>query len=102
MDHRQHGAEGIAAARPGNRVRGAEAVLSARGRRRGDHRQGVTRAKVFWNESLAGDPAGLFSLAIESEAKRRLADEYDAAQERGEVAKRADGPAMRDHVPNKN
>jgi hypothetical protein len=28
--------------------------------------------------------------AIEAGAKRRLADEYDAAQERGEVATRAD------------
>jgi hypothetical protein len=27
------------------------------------------------------------ALLIESEAKRRLADEYDAAQERGEIAK---------------
>lgn len=30
------------------------------------------------------------ALLIESEAKRRLADEYDAAQERGEVATKAD------------
>jgi hypothetical protein len=29
---------------------------------------------------------------IEAAAKRRLADEYDAAQERGEVASGRDGP----------
>ena len=39
---------------------------------------------------------------IEATAKRRIADEYDAAQERGEVAKRADGPSVRDHVPGEN
>ena len=32
------------------------------------------------------------ALAIESEAKHRLADEYDAAQERGELATQHDGP----------
>lgn len=42
------------------------------------------------------------ALEIEAGAKRRLADEYDAAQERGEIAKRADGPAIRDHVPEQN
>jgi hypothetical protein len=31
-------------------------------------------------------PAGPDALMIESAAKHRLADEYDAAQERGEVA----------------
>lgn len=35
-------------------------------------------------------------------AQRRLADEYDGAQARGEVATRADGTAIRDHVPGKN
>ena len=38
------------------------------------------------------------TLEIESEAKRRLADEYDAAQERGEVRTRADNQ----HVPDEN
>jgi len=42
------------------------------------------------------------ALEIEAQAKRRLADEYDAAQERGEVAKRSDGTAIRDHVPGEN
>jgi hypothetical protein len=32
------------------------------------------------------------ALVIEAQAKRRLADEYDAAQERGEVASGRDGP----------
>jgi len=31
------------------------------------------------------------ALEIEAQAKRRLADEYDAAQERGEIASRTDG-----------
>ena len=39
---------------------------------------------------------------IEAGAKRRLAHEYDAAQERSDIATRADGPAVRDHVPGKN
>jgi hypothetical protein len=32
------------------------------------------------------------ALVIEAQAKRRLADEYDAAQARGEVATRLDNP----------
>src|SRR4051794_40005330 len=39
-------------------------------------------------------------LAIESEPKRRIADEYDAAQERGEVAGPRDG--TRTGVPDGN
>jgi hypothetical protein len=42
------------------------------------------------------------ALVIETRAQCRLADEYDAAQERGEVATRGDGTAIRDHIPNKN
>lgn len=42
------------------------------------------------------------ALEIQSEAKRRLADEYDAAQERGEVATRSDGASIRYHVPGEN
>lgn len=39
------------------------------------------------------------ALEIESMAKRRLADEYDAAQERGEIAK---GSVRTDIVPEQN
>lgn len=39
---------------------------------------------------------------IESEAKRRLADEYDAAQERGEVAKSGQQDRFRDSVGDDN
>lgn len=42
------------------------------------------------------------ALAIEAEAKARLADEYDAAQERGEVAKRGEQDRVRDNVGNGN
>lgn len=42
------------------------------------------------------------ALMIESEAKRRLADEYDAAQERGEIAKRGQQDRARDNVPDGN
>lgn len=42
------------------------------------------------------------ALEIESRAKRRLADEYDAAQERGEVATQADGARIRDLIPNED
>ena len=34
------------------------------------------------------------ALAIESAAKRRLADEYDAAQDRGEICTQADNGAI--------
>lgn len=40
------------------------------------------------------------ALELEAGAKRRLADEYDAAQERGEV--KANGGARNFTVPNKN
>ena len=39
------------------------------------------------------------ALTIEALAKRRLADEYDAAQERGEVATRQNNPGTGGHVP---
>ena len=39
---------------------------------------------------------------IEARAKRPLADEYDAAQERGEIATRQNNPGSARHVPNKN
>jgi hypothetical protein len=42
------------------------------------------------------------ALDIECRTKCRLAEEYDAAQARGEVATRADGSAIRDHVSNEN
>ncbi|MGR1582439.1 hypothetical protein ACSSNL_13355 [Thalassobius sp. S69A] len=42
------------------------------------------------------------ALMIESEAKRRLADEYDAAQERGEVAKSGQQDRFRDSVGDDN
>ena len=41
------------------------------------------------------------ALIIGEQARCRLVDEYDAAQRRGEVARRSDGPAIRDDlVPN--
>ena len=42
------------------------------------------------------------ALEIEAAAKRRLADEYDAAQERGEVATRQNNPGSVGHVPKQN
>lgn len=42
------------------------------------------------------------ALTIEAEAKRRLADEYDAAQERGEVATRQNNPGSAGHVGDGN
>lgn len=42
------------------------------------------------------------ALEIEAGAKRRLADEYDAAQERGEVAKAGDNQHNREVVSNSN
>lgn len=42
------------------------------------------------------------ALEIEAGAKRRLADEYDAAQERGEVATRQNNPGSQGHVPKQN
>lgn len=42
------------------------------------------------------------ALEIEAAAKRKLADEYDAAQERGEVATRQNHPGSVGHVPEQN
>ena len=42
------------------------------------------------------------ALLIESQAKYRLADEYDAAQERGEMATRQNNPGSVGHVLNEN
>jgi hypothetical protein len=42
------------------------------------------------------------ALEIEAQAKRKLADEYDAAQERGEVAKQSDSLKRGPVVPNDN
>lgn len=39
------------------------------------------------------------ALEIEAQAKRRLADEYDAAQERGEIASRGGERSGREHSP---
>ncbi len=51
------------------------------------------------DEHDAARQAQADALEIESQAKRRLADEYDAAQERGEVAK---GSVRTDIVPDGN
>lgn len=42
------------------------------------------------------------ALEIEAQAKRRLADEYDAAQERGEVAKLGHNQHNKEAVPSQN
>ena len=53
------------------------------------------RAKGAHDELVAkAHRAQADALLIESEAKRRLADEYDAAQERGELGKRGDYGAV--------
>lgn len=44
------------------------------------------------DEGAAAHRAQADALEIEAQAKRRLADEYDAAQERGEVSSGRDGP----------
>jgi hypothetical protein len=63
----------------------------------------LTEAKDAHDEVVAAAHRAMAdALIIETRAKCRLADEYDAAQERGEVAKRSDGTAIRDHVPNEN
>jgi hypothetical protein len=51
------------------------------------------KAKQAHDELIAAaHRAQAEALVIQSQAKRRLADEYDAAQERGEVASGRDGP----------
>jgi len=52
------------------------------------------------DQGLAAHRAQANALEIEAGAKHRLADEYDAAQERGEV--KANGGARNFSVPNKN
>ena len=52
----------------------------------------MAKAKKAHDELIqAAHQAQADALLIESAAKRRLADEYDAAQERGEVAGQTDG-----------
>lgn len=53
----------------------------------------LNKAKRAHDELIAaGHRAQADALEIEAQAKRRLADEYDAAQERGEVAKQGNIP----------
>jgi len=59
----------------------------------------LAKAKGAHDELIAAaHRAQADALEIEAMAKRRLADEYDAAQERGEVRTRADNQ----HVPDQN
>lgn len=59
----------------------------------------LTKAKGAHDSLIAAaHRAQAHALEIEAQAKRRLADEYDAAQERGEVRTRADNQ----HVPLEN
>lgn len=63
----------------------------------------LARAKGA-HDSLIADAHRLQAdaLEIEARAKRRLADEYDAAQERGEIAKATDKLRRGPVVPNEN
>ncbi|RUM95170.1 hypothetical protein EET67_24790 [Pseudaminobacter arsenicus] len=55
----------------------------------------LAKAKGAHDELIAkAHRAQADALLIESEAKRRLADEYDAAQERGEIGRRGDYGAV--------
>lgn len=55
----------------------------------------LAKAKGAHDEIIAkAHRAQADALLIESEAKRRLADEYDAAQERGEIGRRGDYGAV--------
>jgi hypothetical protein len=61
----------------------------------------LARAKSAADEVVkAAYRAQADALDIEARAKRRLADEYDAAQERGEVARTGDNQHNREVVPN--
>lgn len=63
----------------------------------------VARVKNAHDELIAKvSRAQADALEIEAKAKRRLADEYDAAQERGEVATRQNNPGSVGHVPEQN
>ena len=60
----------------------------------------LTKARKAHDELIAASHrAQAQALEIEAQAKRRLADEYDAAQERGEVAR---GSVRTDIVPDEN
>ena len=63
----------------------------------------LAKAKNAHDELIAAaHRAQADALTIEALAKRRLADEYDAAQERGEVATRQNNPGTGGHVPDGN
>ena len=60
--------------------------------RPGGHHRRDRRVSAIWRRVADGEMAfyaGAALLALEAGAKRRLADEYDAAQERGEISKQA-------------
>jgi hypothetical protein len=60
----------------------------------------VSLARHKSSPALSGAQAQ--AVGFEAGAKRGLADEYDAAQQRGEVAKRPDGAAVRDRAPDRS
>lgn len=63
----------------------------------------LAKAKGAHDELIsAAHRAQAGALEIEAQAKRRLADEYDGAQERGEAATRQNNPGTVGHVPNGN
>jgi hypothetical protein len=63
----------------------------------------LARVKNAHDELIAAaHRAQADALEIEAQAKRRLADEYDAAQERGEAATRQNNPGTGGHVPDGN
>jgi hypothetical protein len=63
----------------------------------------LQRAKAAHDDLIAATHrAQADALEIEALAKRRLADEYDGAQERGEVATRQNNPGSVGHVSDSN
>ena len=63
----------------------------------------LSRAKAAHDDLIAAaHRAQADALEIEAAAKRRLADEYDAAQARGEVATRQNNPGSVGHVSDEN
>ena len=63
----------------------------------------LAKAKSAHDELIsAAHRAQADALEIEAQAKRRLADEYDGAQERGEASTRQNNPGSVGHVPDGN
>jgi site-specific DNA-methyltransferase (adenine-specific) len=59
-------------------------------------------ARIYALKAKLGTESVNYATSIKARALRRMAELVDAGQERGEIATRQDGTAIRDHVPSQD